>query len=136
MSAGNAGAAIGLANTVKIPSIGGYVQDVGVQLGTNGNPGPGADTVFIGLNGSTFYNYNAINELVNPAYLVPSNSGATAGRVAQWVTNSPLLEAGTTRVNVSPTGVATANNASGLFDVFCVPAAGIPLNSFFWVFQR
>ena len=136
MSAGNAGAAIGLANTVKIPSIGGYVQDVGVQLGSSGNPGPGADTEFIGVNGNTFYDRNAIDELVNPAYLVPANSGATAGRVAQWVTNTPAMAAGTTRVTVSGTGVATANNAAGLHDVFCVPAAGIPNNSFFWVFLR
>lgn len=137
MSAGNAGASIGNANTTKIGPIGAYVQDAGVMLGGQaGNPGPSASDAFWGTNGTTVYDRNVIDELVNPAFTVRGNSGAVEGKLAQWVTNTAIIAAGTTRVDISGVGVATANNAAGLYDVFCTPVAGIPANSFFWAFQR
>lgn len=135
MSAANIGAAIGLANTNKLGQIGSYVQDAGA-IGTGGDAGPSTTlSSFIGVNGDSYWTYNAINEPVQPDLTVASNSGATAGRLAQWCTNSADLAAGTTRVNVS-NGVATAN-ASGLFDIFCLPTGrALPANSYFWCFQR
>lgn len=137
MSAGNASAVIGLANTNKIPPLGVYVQDAGVQPSNgNGNPGPGANGEFIGVNGHQYWDRNWLGELVNPAYQVNANSGAVTGRVAQWVTNTSPIAAATTRVDVSGAGVITANNDTGLFDIFCVQAAAMPANSFCWAFQR
>jgi hypothetical protein len=137
MSAGNAGAAIGLANTNKVGPIGAYVQDAGVMLGGQaGNPGPSASDAFCGTNGTMIYDRNVLDELVNPAFTVRGNSGAAEGKLAQWVTNTAIIAAGTTRVDVSGVGVATANNSTGAFDVWCTPVAGIPANSFFWAFTR
>ena len=132
MSAGNAAAAIGLANTNKQLRIGAFVQDVGVTGGTVA--GPEADGNYGGVNGRTYYESNVVGEAVG--FTTPTNSGAAAGKVAQWVTNTGALAAGTTRVDIT-TGVATANNATGLYDIFItVPAAGLAANKFFWAFQR
>lgn len=131
MSAGNAAAAIGLANTNKQLCIGAYAQDVGVTGGTVA--GPGADGEYAGINGRTYYESNVLGEAVG--FTAPTNSGAAAGKTAQWVTNTGVLAAGTTRVNLAA-GVATAN-ASGTHDIFItVPAAGLAANKFFWAFER
>lgn len=132
MSAGNAAAAIGLANTNKQLRIGAFVQDVGVTGGTVA--GPGADGEYAGINGRTYYESNVLGEAVG--FTAPANSGAAAGKVAQWVTNTGALAAGTTRVAITA-GVATADNAAGAYDIFItVPAAGLAANKFFWAFQR
>jgi len=136
MSVANVGAAIGLANTNKLGQIGTYVQDTGA-VGTGSDPGPSTTlSSFIGVNGDTAWPYNAIGEPVQPNLTVPSNSGVTAGKVAQWVTNTSILAEGTARVDVTA-GVVTANNASGTHDIFCIPTnRSLPANSFMWVFQR
>ena len=132
MSAGNAGAAIGLANTNKIANIGSYVQDVGVTGGSVA--GPSANDNYAGINGRTFYESNVMQEAIG--FTARANSGAAIGKLAQWVTNTAPLAAGTTRVAVAA-GVATADNAAGAYDLFiAVPAAGLPANKYFWVFQR
>ena len=137
MSTGNAAAAIGLANTNKILSIGAYVQDVGAVQGDKvGNPGPEAYGPYNGLNGTTSYDRNVIGE--DKAFVAPSNAGAAAGKDAIWSTNSGgTLAAGTTRCDVTA-GVATANNSTGLYDVFCVAptVTALPVNSWFWTFTR
>ena len=125
MSAGNACAAIGLANTNKIPMIGGYRQ--------GNTPKFGAEGPFIGCRGDVQYSYNALGEAVG--YTCPSAEAAATGKTAQWVSTSAGLAAGTTRVAVAA-GVATADNAAGAFNVYGVPAAGVPANSYFWVFAR
>lgn len=132
MSAGNAGACIGLANTSKQGPIGAYVQDVGVL----GQAGPEAVVNYLGSNGNTVYDSNVIGEAVAGPFTVPANSGAATGKVAQWVTNTGVLAAGTTRVAITA-GVATADNAAGAYDIFIpIPAAGLAANKFFWAFQR
>lgn len=130
MSAGNGCAMIGLANTNKIPMIGGYKQ-----VATTGSPLQDASAAgpFIGVNGGEFWNRNVLGEAVG--FTVPTNTGAAAGKTAQWVTTSAGLAAGTTRVSIAA-GVATADNAAGAYDVFNVPAAGVPANSYFWAFER
>lgn len=130
MSAGNACAAIGLANTVKIPFIGLYVQDITQPVG------PGANGPYNGVIGPTFWNRNAIDEAVNPPYLVPATSGVAPGKDAQWVTTAVGLAAATLRVNIT-LGVAVADNAAGTHDVYCAPAGvAVPIGSFFWAFLR
>ena len=104
MSAGNAAAAIGLANTNKQLRIGAYAQDVGVTGGTVA--GQEADGNYGGVNGRTYYESNVVGEAVG--FTTPTNSGAAAGKVAQWVTNTGTLAAGTTRVAITA-GVATAD---------------------------
>lgn len=129
MSQGNGAACIGLANTNKIPMIGLYVQ-----VATTGSPLQDASAAgpFIGVNGGEFWNRNVLGEAVG--FTVPSNTGAVAGKTAQWVTSTAGLAAGTTRVNIVA-GDATANGA-GTHDVFNVPAAGVPANNYFWAFER
>lgn len=131
MSAGNGSAMIGLANTNKQPMIGAYVQ-----VTNTGAPKQAASAAgnHIGVNDLVYYNYNALGE--DKGFTVPSNYGAAAGKTAQWVTNTALLAAGTTRVAVSA-GVATADNAAGAYDIrITVPAAGLPANSWFWADER
>lgn len=131
MSAGNAAAAIGLANTNKIKPLGPYVQDVGVTGGTVA--GPESDGNHAGINGRTYYESNVLGEAVG--FVAPANSGVATGKTAQWVTNTGSLAAGTTRVNIAA-GVATAN-ATGTHDIFItVPVAGLAANKFFWAFER
>ena len=129
MSAGNGAAMIGLANTNKIPMIGAYVQ-----VTSTGTPRQDASAAgpFIGIAGGVFWNRNVVGEAIG--FTVPGNTGATAGKLAQWVTSTAGLAAGTTRVNIAA-GDATANGA-GTYDVYDVPAAGVPANSFFWAFER
>lgn len=132
MSTGNAGAAVGLANTNKIVNLGPYTQDVGVLGG--GTSGPSANDNYMSVNGATAYDSNVVGEAIG--FTARANSGAAIGKTAQWVTNTGTLAAGTTRVAVAA-GVATADNAAGAYDLFInVPAAGLAANKFFWVFER
>lgn len=125
MSAGNACAQIGIANTNKIPMIAGYDQ--------GNDPWYGAEGPFIGVNANVQYSYNALGEAVG--FTCPSAEAAATGKTAQWVWNDATpIAAGTTRVNIAA-GVATAN-ASGTHNVYGVPAAGIPAGSYFWAFER
>ena len=147
MSAGNACAMIGLANSNKIPAIGAYVQDTGLNLAgtTLSGPGPSADGPYIGCSGSdvganglntgTYWNWNVIGELVNPAYTVPANSGAATGKTASWVWNSAsaLTVPADGRIAVS-SGVATAASGSGAYKTYIAAGTVIPAGSYFWVF--
>jgi len=146
MSAGNACAAVGLANTNKILRIGAYVQDTALNLAGNApsGPGPSADGPYIGCSGSdsgenglnkgAYWATNVIGELVNPAFLVPANSGAAAGKTAQWVTASaPLTVPADGRVTVT-SGVATAASGAGLSKTFIAAGTVIPAGSYFWAF--
>lgn len=129
MSAGNAGAAIGLANTSKIGPIGAYVQDVGV-LGT---AGPSAINDYAGVNGKAYYDHNVIGE--DKGFVCNANSGAAAGKTAQWVEAPSGIAAGTTKVAITA-GDATADNATGTHNIFVViPTGGLPANSWFWAFE-
>lgn len=124
MSAGNGCAAIGLANTNKIPMIAGYRQ--------GNTPKFGADGPIIGVRADVFYNRNAFGEAIG--YVCPGAEAAATGKTAQWVSTAAGLAAGTTRVNLTA-GDAVAN-ASGTHNVYGVPAAGVPIGSFFWAFER
>ena len=121
--------AIGLAESVKQTPIGPYVQD------PVDPPGPAANGPYIGTNGSTYYVSNVLDQDVATVggWLVPSNDGVAAGHNARWVTNTTTIAADTTKCDVSATGVATANNSTGIYACFC-GAKGIPANSFFFVF--
>jgi hypothetical protein len=142
MSAGNACAAIGLANTSKIPAIGGYVQDTGLPLGSGG---PSADGPYIGANGSSsannglngggYWSYNAIGELVVPDFLVPANSGAAAGKLAHWVWTdaAPMVVAADGLCDVA-LGVVTALATTGTFKTYITPGTIVPAGSYLWVF--
>ena len=144
MSAGNACAAIGLANTNKIPMIGLYVQDA------DGPPGPSASGPYIGcsgsatgkngLNGGSYWNRNVVDELVagaaNVPFTVPADSGAAAGKLAQWVwtSASPMTVAVDGLCSVSATGVVTATASTGVFKTFIDPGTVVPAGSYLWVF--
>lgn len=130
MSAGNAGAMIGLANTNKQPMIGGYKQ---VASGGTPPQDAAAATNFIGVNGGEFWNRNVLGEAVG--FTALANTGVAAGKTAQWVISTAGLVAGTTAVTIAA-GDATADNATGTHDVFNVPAAGVPANSYFWAFEK
>jgi hypothetical protein len=152
MSAGNASAAIGLANTNKQLRLGAYVQDTGLNLAGNAlsGPGPSADGNYIGCSGSdvganglntaAYWNRNVIEELVgasgNPAFTVPANSGVAAGKTARWTTTgaSPMTVAADGLCSVSADGVITATATTGLYKVFVTPATVIPAGSFLWAF--
>ena len=99
-------------------------------------PGPSADGPYIGMNGSTFYSYNALGELVDPAFVAPSNSGVAAGKNGQWVTTgaSPMTVAADGLCAVSGTGVVTALATTGTFKCYIAPGTVIPAGSYLWVF--
>jgi len=129
MSTGNAGAAIGLANTNKIGPIGAYVQDVGII----GIAGPSAEKNYAGCNGNVYYDNNVLGEAAG--FLADANSGAATGKEAQWVTSTVGIAAGTTKVAIT-LGDATADNATGTHAIFMtIPAAGLPADSWFWAFE-
>ena len=131
MSAGNASAAIGLANTVKIPMIGAYVQDITQPVA------PGAEGPAIGPNGIAQYNYNAQGE--DPAevggILYPATSGVATGKVARWVWNgaAPLTVGVAGLLDVSAAGVATSNPA-GIYKTYITPGTVLPIGVYFWAF--
>ena len=126
MSQGNASAAIGLANTNKIPSIGVYTQD-------QTPPGPGDDGPHFGVQGITSWTYNWLGE--DPGYLAPSTHGAAAGKNAQWVTfgASPIVVSGTGLMTVS---AGTAAAGAGTWKTNIPSGVTIPAGSFFWVFDN
>ena len=137
MSQGNLAAAIGLANTSKIPAIGAYVQD-------STTPGPSADGPYIGCSGSStastngalYYSTNVLGEdfAVSGGLTVPSDSGAAAGKDARWVSNTAQLTVSADQtIAVSAGGVATAGTAQA-YKTYMAVGTVIPANSFFWVF--
>ena len=131
MSAGNAGAAIGLANSNKVPYIGAYAQ-----TGTP-PPGPEAAVNYVGINGSTYYNRNVVDELVDPAFTTLANSGAAAGKLAHWVTTdaAPMTVAADGLCDVSAAGVVTALASTGTYKTYVPPGTVIPAGSYLWVFE-
>lgn len=124
MSQGNAAAAIGLANTNKQFSIGAYDQGNAPGYAANGN--------FAGVNGAQYWNRNVQDEAAG--FLAPANEHSATGKNAQWVTSSVGLAAGTLKCAVTA-GDASADNTTGTWAVYCVPAAGVPAGSWFWVFE-
>lgn len=123
MSAGNGGAAIGLANTNKRAVIGAQVADTVL---------PTAGVDYMGDNLSQYWVTNWLGEEVNPAFQVASCNGGA--KVLQWVTNTASLTVPADgRVAVSGAGVATAAAGTGAFKTFVPAAVVIPANSFFWV---
>jgi len=131
MSQGNACAAIGLANTSKIPMIGGYLQDTTV-------PGPTADGPYIGINSITQWTYNPVQEdfAATNGFTVPATSGAAAGKVGRLVSTgaSPMTVAADGLCSVSAAGVVTATATTGLYKTYIAPAAVVPAGAFLWVF--
>ena len=149
MSAGNASAAVGLANTNKQLRIGAYVQDTGLNLAGNAlsGPGPSADGNYIGctgsdiganaLNSGAYWDYNFLGEDVNPAFTVPANSGAAAGKTARWVktsAGSTMTVAADGKCSVTPTGIVSATPTTGLYKTFLAAGTVVPVNAFLWVF--
>jgi hypothetical protein len=133
MSAGNAGAAIGLANTNKNGPIGVYVQDVHTNAG---EAGPAAEVSYDGVNGATYWDRNVIDELVDPAFIVPANSGAAAGKNAHWVTTgaAPMTVAADGLCDVA-LGVVTALATTGTYKTYLPAATVVPAGAFLWVFE-
>ena len=131
MSQGNLGAAIGLANTSKIPFIGLYAQ------ASTPPPGPEAADSYIGVNGSTYYNRNVVDEdyTVSGGLVVNSDSGVAAGKAARWVSNTAQMTVAADGLcSVSACGVLTATATTGLYKTYIPAAIVIPANSFLWVF--
>lgn len=131
MSAGNACAAIGLANTNKIPMIGGYIRDEHA-------PGPGANGPYAGVIGKGYWSRNIMDEdvTVSGGYNVPATSGAATGKVGRWVTTgaSPMTVAADGLCSVSATGTITATATTGLYKTYITAATVIPAGSFLWAF--
>jgi hypothetical protein len=133
MSQGNAGAAIGLANSNKIPFIGSYVQ------ASTPPPGPEAADSYVGVNGYAYWPYNPVQESDYSAtngFVVNSNSGVAAGKAARLVSTgaSPMTVAADGLCSVSAAGVVTATPTTGLYKTYLPPALVIPASSFLWVF--
>ena len=126
MSAGNACASIGNANTTKIPMIGGYLQDTDA-------PGPSVDGPFIGCIGVGGWDRNVMEEAIT--FTCPANSGAAAGKTAQWVTSgaSSVTVPADGRVTVTA-GTAVAASGTGLSKTFIPAGIVIPAGAFFWAF--
>lgn len=123
MSAGNAGAAIGLANTNKRAVIGAQVADTVF---------PTAGIDYLGDNLSQYWDRNWLGEDVATPYTVASCNGGA--KILQWVTNTASLTVPADgRVAVSGAGVATAASGTGAFKTFVPATTVIPANSFFWV---
>ena len=136
MSQGNACAAIGLANTSKIPMIGGYLQGTAPTSPVIA-PQPGADGPYIGLI-SQGWTAGPINELdwsASGGFTVPATSGATAGKVGRIVSNSggALTVSADQTCSVSAAGVAAAGSAQA-YRTYIPVGTVIPINSFFWVY--
>jgi hypothetical protein len=132
MSQGNLAAAIGLANTSKIPAIGAYVQKQTA-------PGPGSEGPYVGVVGTTYWNRNVIDEdyTASGGILVASSDGAATGKDARWVSNTAQLTVPADgRCAVSAGGVVTAASGTGAFNCYLGSGTVVPANSFFWVFTR
>jgi hypothetical protein len=130
MSAGNACAAIGLANTYKIPAIGAYVQDI------TGPVAPGAEGPAVGPIGGQYWDYNWLGEDFAEVggILYPATNGAATGKFAQWVkATANLTTSADGTVAVSAGGVATAATG-GAFQSYFAAGVVIPAGSYFWAF--
>ena len=131
MSQGNACAAIGLANTNKIPMIGGYLQNTAA-------PSPAADGPYIGVNSITRWTYNPVQEdfAASGGFTVPATSGAAADKTARLVSTgaSPMTVAADGLCSVSAAGVVTATATTGLYKTYIAPATVVPAGAFLWVF--
>jgi hypothetical protein len=126
MSQGNASAAIGLANTFKIATIGQYVQDITQPVG------PGAEGEYIGVTGPFYWDRNWLGE--DPGFLVQSTSGAATGKNAQWVTTGAAsLTIPGNQILVSTGGTVTAG--AGTVKTYLPAAAVLPAGSWFWAFD-
>lgn len=121
MSTGNAGAAIGLANTNKITPIGGLVADT-VE--------PTAGVDYVGVNTSQYWDRNWLSEDAN--FSVPSNN---TGKTAVWGTTggSPVTVPADRKVAVSGGGVITAEVTTGAYITAIPAAAVIPAGAWLWV---
>ena len=128
MSAGNACAAIGLANTYKIPAIGAYVQDIEQPVA------PGADGPNIGPIGPFYWTYNWLGEEVAPDYVVPSTDGAATGNVAQWVMTDAELTVPADGLLDVVDGIATALETTGTFYTYLPAGTVVPEGAYFWAF--
>jgi hypothetical protein len=126
MSAGNACAAIGLANTNKIPAIGAYVQDITQPVG------PGAYGPCIGPIGPGYWDRNWMGE--TPGFVAPGTSGAAAGKDAQWVTATAELTVPVDGLCDVTLGVVTAAAGTGTFKTFIPAGTVVPAGSLLWVF--
>ena len=137
MSQGNLGAAIGLAKTTKLEPIGYWPSNpTGVYVQGAVNPGWEASDNYAGVNGSTYYNRNVVDEdyTVAGGITVNGDSGAAYGKLARWVSNTAQLTVGADQtIAVSAGGVATAGTAAAFKTALGVGVV-IPANSFFWVF--
>ena len=119
MTTGTAGQQIAFAGTQ--PNIGAYVQEGSTGTGNQ----PCGDTTFAGCNPAIGYATNALG--CDIGFTCPVNSGAAqATKSATWCSSAVVLIP-TDKVDVTA-GVATKNNATGLYMVYAsVPAAG-----YFW----
>lgn len=138
MSTGNAGAAIGLANTNKILPIGTYLQLTGTSSAAGaaaGNANPAGSVNVLGASGGGNYDNNHIGESIG--FTLPANSGATQGaKTAQWV---QLGVGGLTNVQQGVTivaGVATFS-ATPTHNVFAAYEANrtLPAGTYCWAFE-
>lgn len=128
MSQGNAGAAVGLANTNKTPMIGAYIQDT---------IDPNAAVNYAGINALSYWGYNPVDERydITNGFTVNSTSGVSAGKVARLVYTgaSPVVIPADGRCSVSAGGVVTAASGAGLYKAY-MPNKTIPTAQYFWVF--
>lgn len=130
MSQGNACAAIGLANTSKIPMIGGYLQDTTL-------PGPSADGPYIGCiaEGYTLTVPAETDWSQAGGFTVPATSGVAAGKVARLVSTgaSPMTVSADQTCAVSAGGIVTAGTGAA-YKTYMAVGLVIPANAYFWVF--
>jgi hypothetical protein len=132
MSQGNLGADIGLANSSKVPMVGGYHQSIT-------KPGPGAGSAdYMGVQATSYWNRNWLGEnyAVTGGITVLAASGVAAGKLARWVSTgaSPMTVAADGLCSVSAAGVVTATPTTGLYKTYITPAKVVPAGSFLWVF--
>ena len=133
MSAGNAAAAIGLANTNKIPMIGTYVQDITPA-------GPGSEGPYIGCLGmgttgplSAYWDNNWLQEDIG--FTCPATSGTVTGKTGQWVTtDAAAMTVAADGLCAVTDGVVTAAASTGAYKTFLPAATVVPAGSFLWVF--
>ena len=139
MSNGNAAAAIGLANTSKIPMIGTYIQDTALPQG------PSAEGPYIGILAApaayAIWDANPVDEAgyaTNPGFVAPSTNGAATGKDARLVSTgaSPMTVAADGLCSVSTVGVVTATATTGLYKTYIAAETVIPLGKFIWVFLQ
>jgi len=132
MSNGNASAAIGLANTNKIPMIGGYIRDETA-------PGPTAEGPYMGVIGTQYFDRNPVDEWDFAAaggFVLPGTSGAATGKNARltWTSASPMTVAVDGLCSVSAGGVITATVTTGLYKTYIPAGTIVPAGAYLWAF--